>query len=939
MEVNLIKEEVWEDLLTKINDWRDNVKYVLENSGCTAFMTLLTFWALFGDDLRLATTEASADVVFEWTMILVFVCFALEIVLASFSDPAYLGLPTREDWQVRVGESRWQMWRRRLSFGSFYLWLDLASTISLFMELSFVQGGSENADDSADSARAGRASRAGAKAGKIVKLARMTRLVRTIKLYKYLTASREREQQQHLQKRRASITYGNDDFRFGQDQNSLEESKDAAHDENYSHQGHGLELVATVHRKKSIAHAKGNMSKYKKSPDEDAFAWNSEEETHVGATLTDLTTRRVIILVLVMLITIPFFIEDANDKAPRFWTRTIATMHSCGSPCEDALLDTLVMAVREAGALSISNHNVTAPSDYLYLDRSRLQELRSDEVMITTAGDIVAVYDILDQSKDSAVISCFLTLFVIILLSFASYVLSNDMNTLVINPIEKMVAVVKKISEDPLGRHYGTLKEEDGFSEGMETTLLMQTINKIGRLMKVGFGEAGTVVIANVLTDSNGGSLDFQKQRGRLVHSIFGFCDIRQFTDTTECLQEEVMLFVNKIASILHSIVVQCDGSANKNIGDAFLLTWKLHSKHGNSGADDYKMLGRGADHFEDTILADKALYAFVRALIELKRHNNFICNFSVTSTLALYKRFPAYKVRIGSGLHVGWAIEGALGSHRKIDVSYLSPHVNMSEFLESSTKTYGTSLLMSEPFFALLSADARACCRQVDRIASPVNIKTNGTLGGGSIRAGEAMCIYTFDMDTRAIGELHCAQSPTPPKDNDQSQQPVNNERAHRRRGSIKRLSDSFLENTAVDGGHRRSVLMTKEPTAFTKDIEMGLAPDDDDDGGDGSTNRLKALTIKLPQYSSKLWGTDIDLLAARRIYKDDGFRMAWERALEAYIRGDWVAARVAAMQTNQLIEQRGGESDGPSLHLLDVIESRGIDGRAPSDWKGYIQ
>jgi hypothetical protein len=42
-----------------------------------------------------------------------------------------------------------------------------------------------------------------------------------------------------------------------------------------------------------------------------------------------------------------------------------------------------------------------------------------------------------------------------------------------------------------------------------------------------------------------------------MIEAIFGFCDIRNFTDTTECLQEEVMLFVNRIACILHSIVVQ----------------------------------------------------------------------------------------------------------------------------------------------------------------------------------------------------------------------------------------------------------------------------------------------------------------------------------------------------------------------------------------------
>ena len=41
-------------------------------------------------------------------------------------------------------------------------------------------------------------------------------------------------------------------------------------------------------------------------------------------------------------------------------------------------------------------------------------------------------------------------------------------------------------------------------------------------------------------------------QPGHRVTAIFGFCDIRQFTDTTEVLQQEVMEFVNSIAAIVH---------------------------------------------------------------------------------------------------------------------------------------------------------------------------------------------------------------------------------------------------------------------------------------------------------------------------------------------------------------------------------------------------
>jgi class 3 adenylate cyclase len=54
------------------------------------------------------------------------------------------------------------------------------------------------------------------------------------------------------------------------------------------------------------------------------------------------------------------------------------------------------------------------------------------------------------------------------------------------------------------------------------------------------------------------------------------------------------------------------------------------------------------------------------------------------------------YSVKMGYGMHIGWAIEGAIGSFYKIDASYLSPHVNMSAKLEESTKAFGVPLLIT---------------------------------------------------------------------------------------------------------------------------------------------------------------------------------------------------------------------------------------------------
>ena len=99
---------------------------------------------------------------------------------------------------------------------------------------------------------------------------------------------------------------------------------------------------------------------------------------------------------------------------------------------------------------------------------------------------------------------------------------------------------------------------------------------KIGSLLVVGFGEAGSEIIAKNIEAH--GAINPVLSGTKMI-AIFGFCDIRNFTDATEVLQTGVMNFVNDIAEIVHGIVNKCGGSANKNIGDAFLLVWKFKQK------------------------------------------------------------------------------------------------------------------------------------------------------------------------------------------------------------------------------------------------------------------------------------------------------------------------------------------------------------------------
>lgn len=96
---------------------------------------------------------------------------------------------------------------------------------------------------------------------------------------------------------------------------------------------------------------------------------------------------------------------------------------------------------------------------------------------------------------------------------------------------------------------------------------------KIGALLAIGFGEAGSKIITKNMRI--GGRID-PMIPGKKLMAIFGFCSIKNFADATEILQEKVMIFANEIAELVH---IGCDsfhGAINKNLGDCFLLVWKF---------------------------------------------------------------------------------------------------------------------------------------------------------------------------------------------------------------------------------------------------------------------------------------------------------------------------------------------------------------------------
>jgi hypothetical protein len=114
------------------------------------------------------------------------------------------------------------------------------------------------------------------------------------------------------------------------------------------------------------------------------------------------------------------------------------------------------------------------------------------------------------------------------------------------------------------------------------------------------------------------------------------------------------------------------------------------------------------------------------------------------------------FRVQLGFGIHVGWAIEGAIGSKYKIDVSYLSPHVNIAARLEAATTQYNTNILFSSSLYDLLSPETQV--RELVLVAVVVVVGDasdagDGGDGGWCLAAAAAVVVVAAAVAVAVVG------------------------------------------------------------------------------------------------------------------------------------------------------------------------------------------
>ena len=158
------------------------------------------------------------------------------------------------------------------------------------------------------------------------------------------------------------------------------------------------------------------------------------------------------------------------------------------------------------------------------------------------------------------------------------------------------------------------------------------------------------------------------------------FSDIRDFTTLSEQMTpEENFKFINSYLSYMEPLILENQGFIDKYIGDAIMALF-------SEGADD----------------AVKAGIAMLHSLAEYNR-----------------QRVAAddVAIKIGVGINTGSLMLGTVGGNSRMDGTVIGDTVNLAFRIESLTKNYGISLLITQQTFDCLTNPADYAIRVIDKV------------------------------------------------------------------------------------------------------------------------------------------------------------------------------------------------------------------------------
>ncbi|MEG3970046.1 AAA family ATPase, partial [Microcoleus sp. T2B6] len=182
------------------------------------------------------------------------------------------------------------------------------------------------------------------------------------------------------------------------------------------------------------------------------------------------------------------------------------------------------------------------------------------------------------------------------------------------------------------------------------------------------------------------------------------FSDIRDFTTLSESMTpEDNFRFINAYLSRMEPVINENNGFIDKYIGDAIMALF--------SGAADHGV---------------KAGIAMLQSLVEYNQH----------------RANSGYgPIQIGIGINTGSLMLGTVGGQNRMEGTVISDAVNLASRVESLTKNYGVSLLITQETYSRLENPSEYAIRTLD------TVKVKGK--------SELVTVYeVFDADPPEIKE-----------------------------------------------------------------------------------------------------------------------------------------------------------------------------------------
>ena len=183
------------------------------------------------------------------------------------------------------------------------------------------------------------------------------------------------------------------------------------------------------------------------------------EESKVGKKLSDLTTRRVIILVLAMMFSVPFFTLTTYIEEHKSYEFGLELLKKYSDDTQSKIFNTTFDSY-------IDKHTgIRTPIFFLKIknrvwehESKSLSKLRSNEYEQVAFDDVnedgesqyVAFFELKKNTILGSGLGIARTFFVCFVLSAGALLFSRDANELVIAPIEAMIMKVNKIAKNPL---------------------------------------------------------------------------------------------------------------------------------------------------------------------------------------------------------------------------------------------------------------------------------------------------------------------------------------------------------------------------------------------------------------------------------------------------------------------------------------------------------